>query len=86
MSHIFEDLPQRESLATCWRGTIARAPSDELDTVDVLIDAFDATHRHGPARWGPRNDTGGLPDRGDVCIVVFDEQDRPYVIGWWPDA
>jgi hypothetical protein len=84
MSHMIEDYPQRESLSTVWRGRIAREPEDELDSVDVLLDGFDATHRFGPARFVPRNDPGGLPSRGDICIVVFDEQNRPYVIGWWP--
>ena len=83
MSNIAEDFPPREALATVWRGTIAKAPSGDYGTVEVLIEAFDNTHRFGPARWGPR-DALGLPERGDPCIVVFDEQDRPYVIGWWP--
>ena len=51
MSNIIEDYPAGESMSTCWRGKIARAPSDEFDSVDVLIDAFDATHRFGPCRW-----------------------------------
>ena len=83
MEYLAEDFPPRESLSTVWRGTIAKPPSDAYGTVEVLIDAFDKTHRFGPCRWGPR-DEAGLPERGDICIVVFDEQNRPYVIGWWP--
>lgn len=81
--NIADDFPREESLSTVWRGTIAKAPVDEYGTVEVLIDAYDGVHRFGPCRWGPR-DPNGLPERGDTCIVVFDEQNRPYVIGWWP--
>jgi hypothetical protein len=83
MGNMIEDYPKGESLSTVWRGTIAKAPTDEYGTVEVLLDAFDNKQRFGPAKWGPR-DEAGLPERGDPCIVVFDEQNRPYVIGWWP--
>lgn len=48
---IVDDLPGRESLSTVWQGTIAKAPVDELGTVEVLIPAFDNVHRFGPCKW-----------------------------------
>jgi hypothetical protein len=83
MSNIYEERPQPLTLEGVWAGTIAKAPVSDYAPCEVLINAFDSVHRFGPAKWGPR-DTNGLPERGDACIVVFDEQNIPYVIGWWP--
>ena len=51
MSHMIEDYPQRESISTVWRGTIAVAPEYEYGPCYVLLDGFDKTHRFGPCRW-----------------------------------
>lgn len=83
MSHIFEELPQQhESLDGLWSGTIAKGAADMDDYVEVLISSFGTDHRFGPCRWMTRGST--LPQRGDECQIMFDDQQRPFVMWFAP--
>lgn len=79
---MYEQLPPVSTLDGVWTATVASDAADMNDTIDVLLTAFDDKHRFGPCRWMPRNDVI-LPLRGDSALVVFDENQIPYVIMWW---
>lgn len=63
-------------------GKIATSALDITDQVMVTITGFNSKLRWGPCKWMPR--PGVYPTRGDACIVMFDDRNIPYVIGWWP--
>jgi hypothetical protein len=58
------------------------------DPVYVTIPSFDGgRHKHGPCNWTPRVDASGdvlLPSDGDLCLVVEDEEENPWILVWWP--
>jgi hypothetical protein len=64
-------------------GVISTDAADELDPVMVIVAAIDGTIEYGPAPWQPRSDAV-LPQRGDDCLIVFDNERIPFVIAWWP--
>jgi len=78
---IYDDLPERETLDGVWRAIIATPAASANDPVFVTITAFDNKHRFGPCRWVTKEAI--LPSRGDDCLVVFADDQRPYVIAWW---
>lgn len=83
---LYDDITHSQTeggLDGIWSGTVATNAAGMTSTVEVLIGAFDAKHRFGPCRWMARDATA-LPERGDSCLVVFDEKQRPFVIAWWP--
>jgi hypothetical protein len=55
------------------KGTVA-----ELDGTDlyVVVPEFDPTLRFGPCEWIGAADTS----RGDLCLVLFDDEREPWVI------
>jgi len=82
MSELYEEAPIENTLDGAWRGTIATDAANMDDTVEVLLRSHDGKHRFGPAQWVARGHE--LPERGNQCLVVFDEKSMPYVIAWWP--
>lgn len=51
---------------------------DELDGTDlyVVVPEYDPQLRFGPCEWiGPAS-----PARGDLCLVLFDDEREPWVI------
>lgn len=65
-------------------GQIKRAPATLDDDVWVLIPSFDEEIMVGPCAWQPRGDL--LPQVDDRCLVVFDENDEPWVVLWQPQT
>lgn len=54
--------------------------ANDLESLDdelyVIIPAFDERHRFGPCPF-----LGGeLPDRGDRCLVLFNEEREPWAL------
>jgi hypothetical protein len=78
---LYDGLPNQETLDGFWSGKIANDPGSIEEPVFVTINSFSKIHRFGPCKWTERVDK--LPARGDDCLVGFDENQRPYVIGWW---
>lgn len=62
-----------------WSGFIASPPSGQ--TVEVVLPGYDETLRIGPCPYVARAD-GGDPVRGDAVLVVFDDDNDPWVIAW----
>jgi hypothetical protein len=60
------------------RGRIATTPTNPADDLYVTIQSFDGSRaQFGPCHWAPAE---ALPERGDDCLVLFDESDEPWVI------
>ena len=80
---IYDQLPAESgTLDGVWTGTIAVGAEGAGDEVEVLLDSFDNVHKFGPCKWFYRG--GVLPERGNECLVVFNEEQVPFVISWWP--
>jgi hypothetical protein len=63
-------------------GRVATTLSSPDDDLFVTIGSFDG-HRQqwGPCRWAPRPEpASNLPQRGDDCLVIFDEHEAPWVL------
>jgi hypothetical protein len=61
-------------------GRIATTIENPGDELMVTIGSFDG-HRSqwGPCVWSPAN---ALPQRGDDCLVLFDEDETPWVLAF----
>lgn len=83
MSETFEEIDVREPPQQAWSGIIASNPNDFADPVQVTIPGLEATLRWKCRKWQARNDVD-LPQRGNPCLVMFDENNDPWVVAWWP--
>jgi hypothetical protein len=79
---VYDDLPQHRRLDRAWRGVIAATVNDFSDKVYVTIPTL-GNLRLGPCRWQSR-DGVSFPARGDFCLVIFDNDNEPWVAVWWP--
>lgn len=84
MSYLEEarDIPETQ-LTGVWSGMIAENVSDLNEKVFVTVPDLSADYRLGPCRWQARDETS-LPARGDRCTIVFDQDQEPVVVMWWP--
>jgi hypothetical protein len=85
MSQLFEDRPAPPPLSYVWRGIVASHPSDVSERINVKIPDMNKDLVFPNVRWQTRDSTS-LPDRGDACLVVFDNDREPWVVAWWPFA
>jgi len=83
MSHLFDDVPPRPAMKQAWAGVVATAAPNMSSDVWVTIPDLDPDTRVGPCHWQSRNNID-LPDRGDTCLVIFDNDNQPWVVCWWP--
>jgi hypothetical protein len=85
MSAIEDDrAPQPGSHVGTWRAIVATNATD-LDTeVMVIVPAFHPQLQWGPCKWMPRGDSISFPTRGDQALIVYDEEQTPWIIAWWP--
>lgn len=70
-------------------GIIARTPEHTTDELRVTVGAFDDNARSWSfsCPWMPRVDSAGAyvpPSAGDRCLVVFDNEQTPWVPVYWP--
>lgn len=80
----FRDLfAEYEDQAPVWFGIIAQDCTDFANEVPVIIPDFDVTLQWGPCKWQSRNDIT-LPQKGDQCLIVFDNRREPWIVVWWP--
>lgn len=66
-----------------WFGIIAKDAADFTALVPVILPDWDEHLQWGPCRWQARN-TIDLPQKGDRCLVIFDNRRDPWVTAWWP--
>jgi hypothetical protein len=84
MGAMYDDIRHHHlTLDGFWSGKIAVTPASVNLPTEVTLNAFDRNLRWGPAKWQPFGTE--KPQRGDECLVVFDEKQRPYVVIWWGD-
>lgn len=79
--------PPREPQA--YEGRFSRTPGDVETPGWVHLDGTAEGAEDGPCPWSPRvSALGGLqmPEKGDRCIVVISNDQRPWIVGWWPHA
>lgn len=70
-------------MAKLWRGVINSNPNDLSIKVDVILPDLDKNLNLVGCRWQAR-DALSLPTIGDECLVAFDNNNEPWIIGWWP--
>lgn len=87
-----EDLPREDNPLTQpqgWTGEVSKGATEPDELVAVTIGALDG-QEWNRCRWMPLAvsvaDVVSLafPERGDRCLVVFDEDDDAHVVLWWP--
>lgn len=83
MSHIHQDLPERNPMRSAWAGIVATDAASLSDMIWVILPDLDENIRIGPCRWQAR-DQVNLPQRDDDCLVIFDNDHQPWVVAWWP--
>lgn len=83
--YLFHDLPKGPAHSRIWFATIAKTVTDFNEKAMVLIPEFSPHNEVGPCFWQARNSTD-MPQKGHRCIVVFDNRQQPWVLGWWPFA
>lgn len=64
-------------------GVIAVDAANLSDPLPVILPDFDADITWGPCRWQSR-DAATLPNKGDTCLVIFDNRREPWIVAWWP--
>lgn len=82
----FEDTrPERApNFGGAFNAVVATAAGDLDVEVMVTIDAYGNLYQWGPCKWMPRGDSVTLPQRGDKCLVMFDDDNTPWILAWWP--
>lgn len=66
-----------------WYGQIAEDVTDFNVKAMVVLPDFAPNTQLGPCFWQARNGVD-LPERGNRCIVVFDNRQQLWIIAWWP--
>jgi hypothetical protein len=96
---IYDALPERRGISPIWQGWIVK-DINALDVLaSVIIPDIDSDLQIDGCMWMPRpplsttfvppstlNQTLIWPKRGDDCLVVFDNDNRPWITVWWPYA
>jgi len=78
----FRDVaPEYEEQHPIWRGIIAKTPDDIEEDIPVILPEWDATLKWGPAKWVFKDDQN-IPQEGDECLVVFDNNRVPWITAW----
>lgn len=60
---------------------VVNSPSDGNDDLYVVIPAFDANFKWGPALFMPK--AGELPSAGDRALVGISNENQVWVLAWW---
>jgi hypothetical protein len=80
---IFDDRAPRPPFQRVWRALINQDADDLLHRLMVIIPEMDPSFEIGPCRWQSR-DGVSLPTIGDECLVIFDNDNEPWIVAWWP--
>jgi hypothetical protein len=84
MTELYDRIPARQGLPKQWVGAfVPPIPNSFDDLAYVIIPDLDSQLKVGPCRWQAR-DTVTLPASGDEALVVFDNDNSPWVVAWWP--
>jgi hypothetical protein len=83
MSMMREALAKPLQETWLWYGTFAYDVDDFLERAYVILPDFNENQAVGPCRWQARDSTS-LPDKGDDCLVMYDNRGQLWVVAWWP--
>ena len=80
----FRDVaPDVASQHLTWTGTISRDVEDITTRAYVVLPDWDLHLEWGPCKWQSR-DEFTLPNKGDSCLVILDNNEEPWIVAWWP--
>lgn len=66
-----------------WAGQIETTAANLTDDVMVTIPGIgNGRYKYGPCGWMPRDST--YPTAGDSCLVIFDDEQTPWIAAWTP--
>lgn len=82
---LHEETKQLPEPIHLWYGTIAEDIQDMGEQAFVVLPDFADDKQVGPCFWQARNSTD-LPQRGDRCVLIFDNRQQPWILSWWPDV
>ena len=84
MSDIYQDIrPHDVSLGQIYKGIIASQPLAFDRTMSVIIPDIHGDLVFHDVRWEAR-DNMSMPQVEDEILVVFDNNNEPWVAAWWP--
>lgn len=86
---IYDEIePKSDQLDGAWIAKFATpVPHFQIDPAFVIIDSFSDEHKIGPMPWSPAEQaSGATPTLGDKCLVLYDENENPYIVAWWPSG
>jgi hypothetical protein len=84
MSDMYQDIrPPDVALGQIYKGIIHRQPLNFSALIDITIPDINADLVFPNVRWQSR-DNMSLPQVEDIVLVIFDNQNEPWVITWWP--
>lgn len=66
-----------------WSAIIVEAPASLTDSLKVTIPDLHPDLVVSDVRW---NSTTSLPQAGDECLIIFDNDRAPWVVAWWPPS
>jgi hypothetical protein len=71
------------AFACPWTGRFAEDVEALDERAKIIIPSLDDQLVWDSCRWQSR-DNMTLPNRGDWCLALFDEDQQPHVVAWWP--
>lgn len=77
-----EDVEPHDDIVEIHAGVIANTVTAVTDKCYVIISDLDPGIRVGPCYWVPNG--GQFPTKGNSCVVVFDNRNRPWIMQWGP--
>lgn len=80
---IYDDLPDRSPLQRCWQGYVAETVTDFADPMEIIIPDLSSNTKVDGVMWQSRNNID-LPQKGDKCLAVLDNNNEWWVVSWWP--
>lgn len=66
-----------------WKAVVYEDAADSTDRVRVVIPGISTIHLFGPCRWMAGEAPHKYPEKGDSALVIFDDDNEPWIIGWW---
>jgi len=84
MSDLYQDIaPHPVALGQIYKAVISSPPTAFDDAMDILIPDVHPDLVFSNVRWQAR-DNQSLPSVGDDVLVIFDNNNEPWVVTWWP--
>lgn len=84
MSYVYDDLPdQHAPPLVAWSAVFAKNLTDFAQKAEIVIPGLAPNLRWKGCLWQARNEID-LPQRGNSCLAIFDENNQIWIPCWWP--